>query len=256
MIGTIAHIGRGFGPLEITGGVGAPESPVISVKSAGANLVLDITSAVGVKVLCKLKTAANWTLAGTRYGTGELVISGLIPGDYDVLAYSYEGESYSLPSNLLSVYMRDTGEDPFTTVYNRLWDLLENNGELASLVKIGNRIKSTKDAAKKTYSNADLPELRIEPSGGKCEIKKTNTTMPITQNFSVVCTTGDLRVHKSFLPVKWALLNALTDTIGNLGLSFVRHIALTDVVDGANSERFPGWNTAFEISVEMWFKII
>lgn len=232
------------------------ESPVISVKSTGTDLTLNITAATGVNVLCKLKTAADWTLAGTRYGTGELVISGLMPGDYDVLAYSFEDESYSLPSNLLSVYMRVAGEDPFTTVYNRLWDLLENNGELASLVKIGNRIKSTKDAAKKTYSNADLPELRIEPSGGKCEIKKTNTTMPITQNFSVVCTAGDLRVHKSFLPVKWALLNALTDTTGNLGLSFVRHIALTDVVDGANNERFPGWNTAFEINVEMWFKII
>jgi hypothetical protein len=152
---------------------------------------------------------------------------------------------------------RNPTDDPFTQVYNGLWDLLELNTELASLVKIGNRIKCTSDGKgdKEKYTNSDLPEIIIRPAAGTSEIKSTSTHTQITQTYAVICTSGDLHIDKSFFPVKWAILNALTDATNCLNLQFVRQVILEDSIDGRNTERFPGWNTAFNIKVEMWFKI-
>lgn len=149
-------------------------------------------------------------------------------------------------------------KDPFTQVYEKLWDLLETDSQLAAHVKVANRIKLNSRKVlhgKFRLSTKDLPELTIEPAGGTCEIKRTTTSMPITQHFAVRMKTHDLRVDRSFFPIKFALLNRLTDVTGNLGLSFVRRVQVDDMTDGRNDDGHDGWHTAFNITVEMWFKI-
>lgn len=148
--------------------------------------------------------------------------------------------------------------DPFTQVYEKLWECLENDSGLSELIRSGNRIKRNEGAVKQDKerkSDRDFPELRIEPSGGSFHVQATNTSVPIVQKFEVICTTGDLRIDRSFFPVKWALLNALSSINNDIGLKFVRRISLDDIADSRNTEKKDGWNTVFEISVEMWFQI-
>ena len=149
--------------------------------------------------------------------------------------------------------------DPFTQVHEKLWELIESDETIASLVKTGNRINRMQGVVKQDkdrHSENDLPEIKIDPAGGRCEIKKTNTSMPITQNFAISLKTGDLRVDRTFFPLKWALLSKLTDTPNMLGLPFVRHITLSDISDERNIEHLDGWTAAFTVTVEMWFKIV
>jgi hypothetical protein len=187
---------------------------------------------------------------------GAFLSTELVYANNSTIPLAVDGNTYSRLLLMYRPILHSPLDDPFTQVYNGLWNLLESNDDLAALVKIGNRIKCTADKdGKEKYANADFPELIIRPAAGTSEIKSTSTHVQITQTYSVLCTAGDFRADKSFFPVKWALLNALTDGTNNLNLNFVRHVILEDSTDNRNTERFPGWNTAFNIKVEMWFKI-
>lgn len=148
--------------------------------------------------------------------------------------------------------------DPLTAVMNALWALLEGQPEVVALVATKNRIKltdTTKSASaeKLKYSTADLPELLIEPSGGDMNPAATNTGARIIQRYGIGIADGDLRLHKTFFPLKWAVFRALAAIDNNLGLDYVRRITLEDVEDFRNTEKAPGWSAGFEIVVEMWF---
>lgn len=148
--------------------------------------------------------------------------------------------------------------DPLTEVMNALWTLLEGQPEIKALVATHNRIKLT-DTTKKSsaekikYSTADLPELVIEPSGGTMNPAATSTGALIIQRYGIGIADGDLRLHKTFFPLKWAVFKALAAIDNNLGLDYVRRITIEDVEDFRNTEKAPGWSAGFEIVVDMWF---
>lgn len=116
--------------------------------------------------------------------------------------------------------------DPFTEVLESLWDCLESNSEFANLVKVGNRIRvhlGSTQPYKKQSSDADFPEVVIEPAEYAYEINHSSGSYQVEQNYSVIVTGRSLAVNNSFLPVKAAIFKALVNanmpdyaTIGNI----------------------------------------
>ncbi len=149
--------------------------------------------------------------------------------------------------------------DPLSQVLNALWELLEAQPEVTALVATHNRIKLSSATVvsqpqKLKHSTGDLPELMIVPAGGSCNPHASSQSAQLVQRYGVGIVDGDLRVHKSFFPLKWAIFKALASIDGNLGLSFVRRIVVEDIEDLPSDAKAPGWSAAFSIVVELWYK--
>ncbi len=151
-------------------------------------------------------------------------------------------------------------DDPFTETLKKIWDLLEANSELATLVKTGNRIKlwegnvnpETKDMESE-LSIADLPLIHIEPAGGSMNPFITSTDGNAIQIYRIKMMDGNLLLHKSYFPLKWAIFKALASADGLLSLSYVRGITIEDGADERNTTGHPGWNLGIDIVVSMWW---
>jgi len=177
---------------------------------------------------------------------------------YNTRTSGASGQIDEFQFNIASAVEAGEG-DPMTEVLDALWELLESQPEITALVSTGNRIKLTdrtkkSDPEKDKYSTSDLPEITIEPGGGNMNVAATNTGARIVQRYEVGLVTGELRLHKVFFPLKWAVFKALVSIDNNLGLSYVRRILLEDVEDFRNIEKVPGWSAGFAIVVEMWFE--
>lgn len=159
--------------------------------------------------------------------------------------------------------MSDT--DPFTQVIERLWDLIEADGELAGLVKPGNRIKLTGDGQipmKASVQDGDMPELAIEPVGGSLNPHYTSTSLSVTQLYRFSLVTGNLMVDAVLFPVKWALLKLLVRICGNQ-LEELPFVTNADLIGEAIEEGFDraqeknrgtsGWALGLTLSVAMTF---
>lgn len=146
--------------------------------------------------------------------------------------------------------------DPFTEVLKAFWDMLESRPEFTSLVTIKNRIKLWEGSAKpeKTkISVADLPEVAIIPIGGEYNPTASSSSVSITQVYRIVMVDGDLRLHKTFFPLKWAVLKAMSNLDKYLNLPYVRQVVVSEHIDDRNDEGHPGWNSGIDIQVGMWF---
>lgn len=114
--------------------------------------------------------------------------------------------------------------DPFTLVYDGLWELIEKHGPLNDLVSLGNRIKRTQSnrPLKRRKQDADLPEIDIMP-GGNDEFNAFGASgaSDATQTYLIQVATGRQRVDSGVFRVKWELLRAMATTTqegGVLGL--------------------------------------
>lgn len=150
-------------------------------------------------------------------------------------------------------------DDPFTEVLQTLWVLLETSSELTTLVKTGNRIKWASDSfaksrpSKLTTTKTDLPELAVLPNGGEYNYHASSSSVKLIQRYTIGIMSWDLRIHKYFFPLKWAVIKVLANADANLGLDYVREIEVEDNEDVKSIERHPGWQAAFDISVMMVF---
>ena len=153
----------------------------------------------------------------------------------------------------------DTTTDPFTQVLEALWDVLEAHGGFAGMVKLGNRIKYSNgdgDPEKREAQYGDLPEVRIEPAGGG-EVSYTSTGIQTTQNFLVHMVGDDLQIDAAIFPLKWHIIKAFRRASGDLDLSFVTHVRISDS-DEMQDELARGarrWSGGLSISVEMYFEL-
>ncbi len=150
-------------------------------------------------------------------------------------------------------------DDPFTQTLDKIWDLLESHTGFTDLVRLGNRIKvsgTNPDPYKPRPQSADLPEVRVEPEGGKVELFATSSSSRATQDYAVSLVTGDVRVNKQLFPLKWEMMKALSKSGDNLGLSFVTKVRVREVGESVGQEDHRvkrAWSGKWIISVEMWF---
>lgn len=148
--------------------------------------------------------------------------------------------------------------DPYTQVYDKLWDLLEGEPSLAAIIKPGNRInlQDRNPSRRKTNTqDGDLPELSVMQMGGEVDLWKTNTTAIFDEVYRISVATGDLRPHKQLNPIKFAVLRALGKAANNLNLDFVLNTvcqSVTDTMyDTTQNRGTVAWSALYDVRVTM-----
>ena len=157
--------------------------------------------------------------------------------------------------------------DPFTLVYDALWELLDSSARLRELVKAGNRINlnryDDRHPIKEEVSSADLPELIIIPvSGG--ETKQTSGARIIVQRYRIILSTGDQRVNPGIFPIKFAVICAMENWVKYLktGVTWrntnpVVNARLLDASDGVSdtdmARGIKGWSSLMNLEVNFSF---
>jgi hypothetical protein len=158
--------------------------------------------------------------------------------------------------------------DPFTLVFDKLWELAEASVPLAALVKPGNRIKFNKEGErgplKEAVAVADLPELVLTTTGTSAVNSHSSSCgSSITRQYSWLLSTGDYRFNYKLFPVQFALFAAIIDAeyeIQSLqwnGNPFVLRCfwsALTEGLSNAELNRgVKGWSSLWTFQIDMNF---
>lgn len=152
--------------------------------------------------------------------------------------------------------------NPFTIVYNALWQLAEDDPGLKALIAERNRIHFVRDkkAIKQNISDNDIPELILAPSGGSSNLQNTSTTSKIERRFDWLLSTGDYDA-KLIFDVQWSLFRAMlrwnTLSLKWKDKTFAKLIKLIDISEGESDPNrnrgIKGWSCLWAVSVEMHF---
>lgn len=157
--------------------------------------------------------------------------------------------------------------DPFTQVFNKLWDLAEASPTLSDMVRPGNRIKynqqAQRDPIKENVQAADLPELVLAIDSGTGNLHSTSCSSKIVRQYVWMITSGDYRVNFTILPVEWALICSMNDWVHDLGEltwnndHFVKRLDVVGLASGLSNpdqnRNIRGWSSLVRIEVEMHF---
>lgn len=156
--------------------------------------------------------------------------------------------------------------DPYTQVYDAIWDTLESSVDFTNLVRVGNRIKFAGDSRapdKEHVMDADFPEVRVVTSGDVPHPLRTSSHSSVQKTFAIQIVTGDRLLDARIFPVQWAVHRALTNwpnTLGALtwnGEKYVTSFQFTEGVSNVDDDELnrgiAGWSTIWQCTVEMWF---
>jgi len=175
--------------------------------------------------------------------------------------------------------------DPFSQVFNALWQLIDNckplngytippgapgaNAVVPALVMPGNKIKfnlpTDRDPIKNSAQDADYPELLLVPTGViETNLTNSSCTTKVSRQYSWWLTTGDFRTNYRLFPVQWAVVCAMADFSTVLspltydGELFVKRVQVGSAVEGVNDQRLNrnirGWSSIWSCTVDMYFK--
>lgn len=149
--------------------------------------------------------------------------------------------------------------DPFSEVYNALFDALIEEHEIERRIAPRSRIRFDGDKphpAAEKIGTADVPEVMLFP--GRCAYGLTHTSdsARIEQVFQLRIATHDLRLDRDLFPVKWAAVRAMYRASPTLGLDTVKKVTLVDSIDSfddADANRgTPGWSALMTILVTLF----
>jgi len=158
--------------------------------------------------------------------------------------------------------------DPFTKVYEALWELASSFEPFTNLVTLRNRISFAEEGnrtpVKNLVSTGDLPEVILAPTGGIANLHAATNYSRIAKTYDWLISTGDLRIKEGGLfPIEFALMRAMCNWKTPLsaltwnGNTFVKRCDLTDVSEGqSDTERnrgIKGWSALWSCEVEMYF---
>ena len=159
--------------------------------------------------------------------------------------------------------------DPYTKVYNRIESLLKESERVSESVKSANII-AFNDKQQPIVDNpqhGQLPEILIVSSGmAEGNLKNTSSSSKVVRKYSLIVSTGDLRITKYLLPIEWAITCALTNWNKQFGSltwndkAFVKRVNVTDSDIGINDDDrnrgIKGWSELLTVEVEMHFSTI
>ena len=162
--------------------------------------------------------------------------------------------------------------DPFTLVYDGLWDLLEASSSFTALVAEKNRIKFTttdgliRRPDKDSLTESDIPEVMIYPGPMRFADHRDSSGQSINRIYSVLVTSGerilDAGGSGKFFPVQWEIARALINFDDILDLTyeatkFVHKIEQLPTVEGMDDSTLnrdlKGWSAVWQADVQMWF---
>ena len=154
--------------------------------------------------------------------------------------------------------------NPYTEVVLGLWSLLESSSDFCTLVAPGNRIKflgESRSPIKTEVSDADLPEVRIVPTGSTPHAHAASNMHRETVRYEVQLSTGDQRLDALVNPLRWIITRAMLNVHDHLknavmfaGLRIVvlaRPSSVTDGVSQADMNRqIRGWAALWACEVD------
>lgn len=161
-------------------------------------------------------------------------------------------------------------KDPFTIVYEGIWDMLEANADFCTLVKPGNRIKyngPARPAIKDEISTADTPEVRVVPLSTEYHLQRTSNGTSITKTYGIEVSSGSTIAANGVWAVEWQILRAVSNWqtyLSNLvwpegsdGSEFVKLCKPLSAAEGVRrtdlNRGIYGWSLVWAVEVEMWF---
>jgi hypothetical protein len=161
--------------------------------------------------------------------------------------------------------------DPFTMVYDRLWDLLEESSEVTALVKPKNRIKFNEDRVwnpiKDEISNADTPELVLAVQTSEINLLNSSSSSMITKQYQFLISTGNMHLSQKLFPLEFAIFAAMANWCGVLTTlrwpedaprSFVTRANLVSAEHGLKDldkdRGIAGWSAVWTAEVRMDFR--
>lgn len=159
--------------------------------------------------------------------------------------------------------MPQTELDPFSLVYNGLWDLVERNPKLKDYVKSGNRIKYKKENEEKpSISDADTPELALMIGGG-VPTSGNSTESGIVKVYVWGITTGTMELV-DYNKISFELFRSLIDwccVLSKLSWcncpGFVKRMNIVSLEEGSDmidlNRTIHGWSALWNCEVEMAF---
>jgi len=166
-----------------------------------------------------------------------------------------------MPAPLPSEY-----ENPFTIVYDKLWQMAEANYVLEKWLDIGNKEKFEKRVGqKKSISTSDTPELILFQNSTTYNLKATSSSTRLSRQYIWGLATGDQRVNAVLNQVSWELFRSMLDWENHLcglkwdGEPFILQALLIDSNDSppgdlASTEKgILGWTSLWTMEVQMQF---
>ena len=157
--------------------------------------------------------------------------------------------------------------DPFTMVYDALWDLAEASNRVTEIVRPGNRVKlrSTPPTAgpKREVSQGDLPELILALTSGSGNIRGTSSSSMVIRQYQFQISTGSMNPER-VLELEFALYAAMADwpaVLGALQWSGAQFVKRANLVSAETGETMAeqnrgvrGWAAMWTLEVEMHFR--
>ena len=155
-------------------------------------------------------------------------------------------------------------DNPFTLVYDALWDLAEANSNLMQWIATNNRRKyDSWIGIKENISSADLPELALLTDGGNGIYYFTSSESRFLRYYSWAITTGDYNINGIYNQVCWELYRAMSNFCSVLSQLtwdsriFVTKANLADLREGTLltdlNRNIKGWASIWRAEVEMTF---
>lgn len=161
----------------------------------------------------------------------------------------------------------ESGEDPFTLVYDTLACTIQDCHEIKRLVKKGNIVTfKTNDPLRNPPQKGNLPELVIGTTGNVSGNLKANTSSAqVTRHYEFMVTTGSYLLTKYAQPVEFAIFACAVNWCAYLGglkwkeKGFVKTVKFVDSTTGLSDSRLnrgiTGWTSVSTIAVDMYFSL-
>lgn len=160
--------------------------------------------------------------------------------------------------------MIPTGSDPFTLVYEALWNLVEARPEFQVLPE-KNLIKfigTPNNPMKQGQITNDVPEITLTTELGEGNLHQDSDSSRITMRYNWIINSGSFDMGKAINPLNFALVCAMVNWRSVLtalrwqGKQFVQKSNLdTAQIGRSNPEHnngVKGWTAIWSCSVEMW----
>lgn len=160
------------------------------------------------------------------------------------------------------------GDDPFTLVYNSIWNLLLARPAFVESVKEKNRISFVNDGGGTQFTKdfnklaADFPEVQIVVETASPHTNNTSSSSMIRRTYAIMVSTDGATLNPGLFPVEWEIYQAMAGwrtsvtALEYLGERFVKAIRLQQVTTGytiGNAQVVKGWASAWRAEVDMHF---
>lgn len=153
--------------------------------------------------------------------------------------------------------------NPFSQVYNGLWQLIDRNTIIQELVRKGNLIKfKEENELKQEINDADTPELQLVTSGGTFGIGGNSTMTQVIKNYTWSIATGSMKVELYNI-LSFEIFRSLIDyecvlcPLTWCGCLFVTNFRITNIEEGNRMQdlqrSIPGWCALWNCELQMSF---